>query len=48
MSESRRGKDKSRASEGGGPREKVEELEEEEEGEDVVEEGEQLLGERQI
>lgn len=47
MSESRRGKDKSRASEGGGPREKVEELEEEEE-EDVVEEGEQLLGERQI
>lgn len=46
MSESRRGKDKSRASEGGGPREKVEELEEEEE--DVVEEGEQLLGERQI
>lgn len=46
MSESRRGKDKSRASEGGGPREKVEELEEEEE--DVVEEGEQLLGGRQI
>lgn len=46
MSESRRGKDKSRASEGGGPREKVEELEEEEE--DVVEEGEQLLEERQI
>lgn len=46
MSESRRGKDKSRASKGGGPREKVEELEEEEE--DVVEEGEQLLGERQI